>query len=147
MKLLLLALVCGLAAPDVDTAVPADCRNVKFRGSLGNSRIVFEQSLQGHVAFMGGSITEMNGYRPMVCQNLQKRFPKTKFTFTDAGIASTCSTTGAFRLKEQVLDKGPVDLFFLEFAVNDDQDAHHARRECIRGLEGILAHVRRHNPT
>lgn len=146
MKRFLLMIACGLAAPDVDTAVPADCRNVTLRGSLENSRVVFEQTLQGHVAFMGGSITEMNGYRPMVCANLQKRFPKTKFTFTDAGISSTCSTTGAFRLKEQVLDKGPVDLFFLEFAVNDDQDAHHARRECIRGMEGIIAHVRRHNP-
>ena len=41
-------------------------------------------------------------------------------------IASTCSTTGAFRLRDDVLIKGPVDLFFIEFAVNDDQDAGHA---------------------
>lgn len=143
-NLLLLALL--LAAPDADTSVPADCRNVVLRGNLENSRRVFEKTGKGHVAFIGGSITEMNGYRPMVCANLQKRFPGTAFTFTDAGIASTCSTTGAFRLQDQVLAKGPVDLIFVEFAVNDDQDAHHARRECIRGLEGILRHVRTHNP-
>jgi len=88
----------------------------------------------------------MNGYRPMVMAALQKRFPDTEFTFTDAGIASTCSTTGAFRLEADVLAKGPVDLFFVEFAVNDDQDAGHSARMCIRGMEGIIRHTRRHNP-
>ena len=133
-------------AEAVNLTVPADCMNVKLRGSLANSRIVFEKTGKGHVVFLGGSITEMNGYRPMVCEDLKKRFPKTDFTFTAAGMSSTCSTTGAFRLKEQVLDQGPVDLFFVEFAVNDDQDAHHDRQECIRGLEGIIRHARQHNP-
>lgn len=98
------------------------------------------------MAFIGGSITEMNGYRPMVCDDLQERYPETEFTFTAAGISSTCSTTGAFRLNRDVLSKGPVDLFFIEFAVNDDQDAGHARRECIRGMEGIIRQCREHNP-
>src|SRR5258707_3763023 len=84
---------------DVDTSVPAECPNVKLRGTLQNSRAVFERTLKGHVAFIGGSITEMNGYRPMVCQNLQKRFPKSQFTFTDPRISSTTCTTGAFRLQ------------------------------------------------
>src|SRR5947209_2918931 len=73
--------------------------NVQFRGSLANAQAQFEKTEKGHVAFMGGSITEMNGYRPMVCEILTKRFPNTQFTFTDAGISSTCSTTGAFRLE------------------------------------------------
>ena len=120
--------------------------NVHLRGDFNNARLRFERDGVGHVAFIGGSITEMNGYRPMVCQYLQERFPKTKFTFTDAGISSTCSTTGAFRLEEDVLSKGPVDLFFVEFAVNDDQDAMHAPRECRRGIEGILRHALTHNP-
>ena len=133
-------------AEEVNPSVQADGRNVVLRGSLANSRLVFEKTGKGHVAFIGGSITEMNGYRPMVCADLKQRFPNTDFTFTAAGMSSTCSTTGAFRLKEQVLDQGPVDLFFVEFAVNDDQDAHHDRRECIRGLEGIIRHVRQYNP-
>jgi len=127
------------AAADIST-------NIHDRDSLINSRVQFEKNKKGHVAFIGGSITEMNGYRPMVCEILQRRFPETEFTFTDAGISSTCSTTGAFRLEEDVLSKGPVDLFFIEFAVNDDQDAAHARRACIRGMEGILRHCRAHNP-
>src|SRR5512136_862597 len=91
------------------------------RGTLDASRIRFAAEKKGHVVFMGGSITEMDGYRPMVCELLRKRFPETEFAFTNAGIASTCSTTGAFRLQADVLAKGPVDLFLVEFAVNDDQ--------------------------
>jgi lysophospholipase L1-like esterase len=120
--------------------------NVQFRGNLRNSWGRFNQEKQGRVAFIGGSITEMNGYRPMVCGSLKKQFPQTEFTFVDAGISSTCSTTGAFRLERDVLSGGPIDLFFIEFAVNDDQDAHHARTECMRGLEGIIRHARRSNP-
>ena len=123
----------------------AESGNIQLRGSLDNCRIRFELQKVGHVAFIGGSITEMNGYRPMVCELLQKRFPETEFEFTAAGISSTCSTTGAMRLSSDVLSQGPVDLFFIEFAVNDDQDAGHPRRECIRGLEGIIQQCRRHN--
>jgi len=120
--------------------------NVCLRGSLANCRLRFERERKGHVAFIGGSITEMNGYRPMVMAILKRRFPDTAFTFTDAGIASTCSNTGAFRLADHVLSQGPVDLFFVEFAVNDDQDAAYPRRECLRGMEGIVRHTRLHNP-
>ena len=133
-------------APIVAFVLKHTRSNVRARGSLDNARIRFERKRRGHVAFIGGSITEMNGYRPMVCASLKKRFPETVFTFTSAGIASTCSTTGAFRLRRDVLNHGPVDLFFIEFAVNDDGDAGHARRECIRGMEGIIRQARRHNP-
>ena len=119
--------------------------NVHLRSHIDNSRIKFERDKKGCVAFIGGSITEMNGYRPMVIDYLQKRFPNTEFTFVSAGISSTCSTTGAFRLTRDVLSKNP-DLFFIEFAVNDDQDAAHAARECVRGMEGIVRHVRQTNP-
>ena len=119
---------------------------VELRGSLANSRIQFEHKQTGRVAFMGGSITEMDGFRPMVRESLRKRFPVTDFEFVNAGIASTCSTTGAFRLASDVLAGTPPDLLFVEFAVNDDQDAAHTRTECVRGLEGIVRHARRVNP-
>ncbi|MFP6763944.1 MAG: SGNH/GDSL hydrolase family protein [Planctomycetaceae bacterium] len=137
---LALSVLCAAAV----TAMGSE--NVQLGGSLDNCRLRFERQQTGHVAFIGGSITEMNGYRPMVCGILEQRFPKTKFEFTAAGISSTCSTTGAMRLHADVLSKGPVDLFFIEFAVNDDQDAGHARRECIRGLEGLIQQCLRHNP-
>jgi GDSL-like Lipase/Acylhydrolase family len=137
--------VCAIGRGASD-APPLFGDNVQFRGSLTNSRIRFERDKKGTVAFIGGSITEMNGYRPMVCEILKKRFPATDFKFVDAGIGSTCSTTGAFRMTTDVFAQGPVDLFFVEFAVNDDQDAAHTRTECIRGLEGIIRHARQINP-
>lgn len=121
-------------------AVPQS-KNVHFRSHFDHSRHAFEINKKGTVAFIGGSITEMNGYRVMVENDLQARFPETEFTFINAGISSTCSTTGAFRLSEDVLSKKP-DLLFVEFAVNDDQDASHAKRECVRGMEGIFRHAR-----
>jgi lysophospholipase L1-like esterase len=134
-----------LAVSFIFTAAQNGSGNAIFRGNLTNCRIQLERIGKGHVAFMGGSITEMDGYRPMISDFLKRRFPDTEFTFTNAGIASTCSTTGAFRLETDVLSKGRVDLLFIEFAVNDDQDAGHTRQECIRGMEGIIRHARKHN--
>ena len=121
-------------------------RNIILRDQYNNSLIQFLGKKEGRVAFIGGSITQMNGYRPMVADWLKARFSQTKFEFINAGISSTCSTTGAFRLKEHVLDKGRIDLFFIEFAVNDDQDAGHEKRECVRGMEGIIRHARTAQP-
>ena len=123
-----------------------DHQNITLRGNLLNSMTVFEKTQKGRVAFMGGSITEMDGYRPMVMEFLKSRFLETEFEFINAGISSTCSTTGAFRLERDVLSKGPIDLFFLEFAVNDDQDAGHRWKACIRGMEGIIRNLRTQHP-
>jgi len=141
---ILLGAAAGAAA--AESAVPAFGDKVRLRGEFQNARLTFERTGKGTVAFLGGSITEMNGYRPMVCELLKKRFPKTAFTFIPAGISSTCSTTGSFRFGTDVLGQGPVDLLFVEFAVNDDQDAHHTREACIRGMEGIVRHARQANP-
>ncbi len=119
---------------------------VSFRGNVDNSLRRFAVEEKGHVAFIGGSITEMNGYRPRICEWLQQRFPATKFEFTAAGISSTCSNTGAFRLQRDVLAHRPVDLLFVEFAVNDDQDAAHSADACVQGMEGIIRHLRQHSP-
>lgn len=129
------ATVAGVANP-----------NIRLRGDFRNSRAQFEVQKSGHVAFIGGSITEMNGYRPMVSKWLEQRFPEAALRFTNAGISSTCSTTGACRLTDDVFAHGQVDLLFVEFAVNDDQDAAHARAQCIRGMEGIVRQARKHNP-
>ncbi len=134
------------AAQDAKTVTVVESANAQLRGSLQNCLHKFEHDKTGHVAFLGGSITEMNGYRPIMEKWLRARFPETKFTFTNAGIASTCSHTGACRLQRDVFSKGPVDLLLVEFAVNDDQDAHHTGDDCTRGMEGIIRHTMRNNP-
>ena len=130
---------------DTPQAAAEISKNVHLRNHFDNSWAAFAGKKKGTVAFIGGSITEMNGYRVMVEEDLRRRFPGTDFTFVNAGISSTCSTTGAHRLARDVLSTQP-DLLFVEFAVNDDQDASHAERECRRGMEGILRQARVTNP-
>ncbi|MCC9602552.1 SGNH/GDSL hydrolase family protein [Stieleria sp. JC731] len=118
--------------------------SIQVRGGLASSLAAF-QSGEGTVAFMGGSITEMEGYRPMVIESIKERFPSTEFDFINAGISSTCSHTGAFRFKQDVLAKEP-DLLLVEFAVNDDQDASHSYQDAVRGMEGIVRAARQSRP-
>ncbi len=150
MRILLWALILssGLEQwlPGEETPAAKRSPNIQRRENYANSLAAFSRGQTARVAFLGGSITEMNGYRPMMQTYLQKRFPWTQFDFINAGIASTCSTTGAFRLHRDVFSHGPVDLLFIEFAVNDDQDAGHTLSESRRGLEGILRQARTKYP-
>jgi len=147
----LLALGGQLAAQeakqDPRTNIAKNNPHVKIRGDFQRFRQRAVSGKPTRVVTMGGSITEnKRGHSAQIPEWLKQRFPKADFQFTNAGIASTCSTTGAFRLENDVLSTGRVDLLIVEFAVNDDQDAGHAKRECIRGMEGIVRHLRRAQP-
>ncbi|MBC8181301.1 hypothetical protein H8E88_09260 [candidate division KSB1 bacterium] len=118
---------------------------IQLRGGLKNCYIQFEKGKNGKVAFLGGSITNMKGWRDMVCNFLKQRFPETEFEFINAGIPSTGSVPGAFRLERDVLSKGKIDLLFEEAAVNDATNGR-SSVEQIRGMEGIVRHVLMVNP-
>jgi lysophospholipase L1-like esterase len=115
------------------------------RNTPGNAHLKFNRGNKARVAFLGGSITYNPGWRDSVCQYLQREFPATAFDFINAGIPSMGSVPGAFRFERDVLKNGPVDLLFLEAAVNDDTNRRTAE-EIIRGMEGIVRHALRHNP-
>ncbi|MDD2306307.1 MAG: GDSL-type esterase/lipase family protein [Prolixibacteraceae bacterium] len=116
-----------------------------FRSKMHNVQMVFEREKKGRVAFLGGSITAMNGWRDSICNYLQKRFPETKFDFIAAGIPSMGSTPGAFRFERDVLKNGKVDLLFEEAAVNDRVNGFGSETQ-ILGMEGIVRHARESNP-
>lgn len=125
---------------------PLNARNYHdLRNGIPNCYIRFTKDKTGRVAFLGGSITQNPGWRDLICKYLTKRFPQTSFDFINAGIGSTGSTPGAFRLKSDVLDKGEIDLLFEEAAVNDRTNMFNSTA-CIRGMEGIVSHARRANP-
>jgi sialidase-1 len=113
----------------------------QLRGGLRNALLRFQAGGNARVVFMGGSITQMAGWRDVVCRQLTGRFPQTKFDFVNAGISSTGSTPGAFRLLRDVFARGPVDLLFEEAAVNDSGNGF-PPREQLRGMEGIVRHAR-----
>lgn len=116
-----------------------------LRCNLNNSLIKFQREKKGRVAFLGGSITNMQGWRIMVGESLQKRFPSTQFEFINAGIPSTDSTLGAFRLGSTAFHNGPVDLLFVEYAVNDLHN-NRGENDRIRGMEGVIRQARLSNP-
>ncbi len=118
---------------------------INFRGNMDNCRIKFEKEKKGRVAFLGGSITYMTGWRDMVCDYLKQRFPTTEFDFINAGIPSTGSTPGAMRFTRDVLSKGTIDLLFEEAAVNDATNGFKPER-MLRGMEGIIYQAIKSNP-
>jgi len=120
-------------------------QHVNIRGNMNNSQLIFEKGKVGRVAFLGGSITEMKGWHNLVMDYLNQRFPDTKFDFVEAGIGSTGSTPGAFRMKKDVLMNGKVDLLFVEAAVNDDTNGFDSIAQ-IRGMEGEVRQALLTNP-
>lgn len=122
-----------------------DYQAITMRGGLYGSMHAMAVRKKATVAFFGGSITEMRGWKDMVMEDLKQRFPDTEFTFITAGIASLGSTPHAFRFEADVLSKGIPDLMFVEAAVNDDTN-HFGPREQVLGLEGVVRHALRANP-
>lgn len=116
-----------------------------LRGGLLRCAHKFQKEKRGCVAFLGGSITEGGAWREMVCEEIKRRFPLTKFTFLNAGISSTGSTPGAFRLTTDVFSENfTPDLLFQESAVNDSTNFR-SEAEILRGVEGIIRHARELN--
>lgn len=117
----------------------------QIRGGLANSYLKFTRQKKGRVVFLGGSITYGAGWRDDVCKYLQERFPETKFEFINAGIGSTGSTPGAFRMQKDVLSFGEVDLLFEDASVNDRVNGFDTAA-CVRGMEGIVHRALKANP-
>lgn len=109
-------------------------------GNLSHFLQCVKKNKKATVAFLGGSITNMHGWRDMVCDDLQKTYPDVQFNFINAGIPSLGSLPHAFRVQHDVLDKGNIDLLFIESAVNDKVNGTPAKIQ-ERALEGIIRHV------
>ena len=114
----------------------------QMRGGLRNAWRRFHAGGSARVAFLGGSITQMAGWRDLVGRQLTARFPQTKFDFVNAGIGSTGSTPGAFRLLRDVFARGPVDLLVRGGGGERFRTTASRAREQVRGMEGIVRHAR-----
>ncbi|MBP1539946.1 MAG: SGNH/GDSL hydrolase family protein [Prevotella sp.] len=118
-------------------AFPERFFHYNIRGSLTNSYLKFSRGGKARVAFLGGSITEMKGWKNMLEEFFKKTFPQTEFEFIEAGIPSMGSTPHSFRMKTDVLRKGKIDLLFVEAAPNDDTNEF-TPLEQVRGMEGMV---------
>jgi sialidase-1 len=119
---------------------------IELNGGLNNtfSNVMLKKELT--VAFLGGSITYNPGWRDKLCRFFRESYPQTTFRFIPAGIPSLGSLPHSFRLQSDVLDKGPIDLLFIEAAVNDHANS---TMESIQrnAMEGIIRHAYTVNPS
>jgi sialidase-1 len=152
LKITLLSILICLQA-DISRAQAA-LANVPFKqadyirmyGSLGNTFSYIKKDKAITVAYLGGSITQNPGWRDKVCHYLEETYPQTKFTFIHAGIGSLGSLPHAFRLENDVLSKGKVDLLFYESAVNDQVNGTDSVTQ-VRSIEGVIRHALAENPS
>jgi lysophospholipase L1-like esterase len=95
-----------------------DIQPVKPRGGLPGIFKKLQSQSDVTIAFLGGSITNHNGYRVYVTDWLKNQYPQCHINSINAGVGGTGSGLGVFRMDEDVLSKKP-DMVFVEFAVND----------------------------
>ena len=113
---LLLTLVSGAtASTQAKTEV---VQETQIRGGLPDFHAKASAGEPVRVAYLGGSITAAEGWRPKTLRFLQEHYPQTKVEEIFAAVAGTGSPLGAMRFDRDVLAKQP-DLLFVEFAVND----------------------------
>lgn len=141
-----LLICCALAvAPSQEGQVKGHALH-NLRSGLAQSFSRFSAGGRCKVAFLGGSITYNPGWRDQTANHLKNLFPSTCFTFIPAGIPSLGSVPHAFRLERDVLSKGPIDLLFVEAAVNDATNIPDSPVQMLRGMEGIIRHMKRVSP-
>lgn len=106
-------------------------RSLLSIGDMTRMSDVFQKAQNGEditVAYIGGSITEgynagtTEFYAKTCTDMLQGYFPDITVTGVNAGISGTPSLLGNLRLERDVLSADP-DIVFVEFAVNDGQEA------------------------
>lgn len=121
-------------------AMPAvECQ---VRDGIGNVMAKIGADRPIRIAYLGGSITEMDGWRRLSREWLQEQYPACMFSETHAAIGGTGSSLGVYRVGEHVLKYDP-DLIFVEFAVND---ASASAWSIWKNFEGIVRQVWKHNP-
>ena len=129
------------AAPTFQGLVKAE--EVHVRNGIGHFLKKVNAGTPVTVAYLGGSITAQNGWRPLTTAWLQQTYPQTKFTEVHAAIGGTGSSLGVFRVGHDALVKNP-DLLFVEFATNDGSTPP---VEIWRQMEGIIRQTWRKDPT
>lgn len=135
-----LSLAVAVAATLSALAEPlAECQP---RNGWPNTFAKLEAGEEVRIAYLGGSITEAEGWRVLSRKWLQDQYPKAKVTEIKATISGTGAELGACRLERDALQFKP-DLLFVEFAVNG---AGNGARRPIQSMEGIVRQTWRANP-
>ncbi len=112
------------------------------RGGLPNVFAKLAKGGEVRVAYLGGSITDAEGWRVLSRQWFAQQYPQAKVVEVRATICGTGAELGACRLGHDVLQYKP-DLLFVEFAVNG---AGRNEQRVHQTMEGIIRQTWRANP-
>ena len=133
---LLLAAALQAAPYAFPPNVPEECR---VRDGLPNVLAKLAAGDTVRVAYLGGSITEANGWRPKSMAWFKATFPTAKVEEINVAISGTGSDFSALRAKTDMLGQKP-DLVFLECRVNGGGGYEQP------SVEGVVRQVWRDNP-
>ena len=117
-----------------------ECRE---RDGLPNVFAKWKSGKEVRVAYLGGSITEANGWRPKTTAWFKQRYPNASTVEINAAIGGTGSDLGVYRVRQDVLDHKP-DLLFVEFAVNDSGASVD---RILKAMEGIVRQTWKADPS
>lgn len=132
---------CGFlhAAPAYNGPVKA--QEVRVRDGAGNFLAKLKAGKTVTVAYLGGSITAMKGWRNKTTEWLQNANTNATVKEVHAAIGGTGSDLGVFRVGYDALRHKP-DLLFVEFATND---GGRKPEDIWRSMEGIVRRTWKQN--
>jgi len=146
IKLLQLVFACFTiafqAVAEDATSGKSGLTECQARGGLPNFFAKLEAGGDVRIAYLGGSITEAEGWRVLSRQWFATNYPTARVSEIRATMSGTGAEFGACRLDDHVLKHDP-DLVFIEFAVNGTGDS---QKRSIRSVEGIVRHIWQHDP-
>lgn len=139
--LFLVTIICSLAFC-ISCEGSHEVNGLQIRNGLPNFNQKIQEKDSLSIVFLGGSITNHQGYRVQICDWLKEQYDGIQFKAVNSGIGGTGSDLGVFRTDRDVLRHHP-DLVFVEFAVND------AKTDSLlicHSIEGIVRKIWAQNP-
>ncbi|MFZ2640484.1 MAG: GDSL-type esterase/lipase family protein [Verrucomicrobiia bacterium] len=118
---------------------PKIAEELRVRDGLPNLFARLEAGGPVRIAYLGGSITAANGWRPKTTAWFKSQFPKSQVIEINAAISGTGSDYGACRIAGDVLAQNP-DLVFMEHRVNGGGGFE------AKSVEGIVRQIWKKNP-
>ncbi|MDO6802318.1 hypothetical protein Q4595_07635 [Wenyingzhuangia sp. 1_MG-2023] len=133
--------IIGVNAQSIkeDSNNPYTTQELRIRNGLPNFFKKINTGKKVTVAYLGGSITHQEGWRPKTFYWLEKQYPKTVFKMINAAVPGTGSEFGNCRLEKDAISKNP-DLVFVEFRVNGSGGFG------IPAYEGLVRQIWTNNP-
>ena len=129
-----MSLCAGTYNHDVNTA-----EEFRVRDGLPNFFAKLNAGEPVRIAYLGGSITAAQGWRPKTIAWFKAQYPKAEVIEINPAISGTGSDYSACRLQEDVLTRKP-DLVFLECRVNGGGGYE------LKSAEGVVRHIWKDNP-